>query len=364
MKYFTNPKVREKTGTPGINPSTVDLFLTYNCNSRCPYCFVRDRGTEMSMTPEIVDRAVDWVAENGRDMATLVFIGGEPTLEPELIERAIVRSKLWEQRKSIKFGYTMTTNAIAINLELAEKLAELNVHYMISVDGFGERHDRSRPTKSGISSFNELTKKFDLLRLYQKRIAARVTTTPVNVSWLREDLENLYRLGFDHFIVSPVTGIKWPEDSLRKYITELSEFANNRMIVNGQPVPRLIPADEPPKGYHYWGCGAGRGRFSIDARGEIFACARFVEIDSEHGLSLGNIFDGIDPDGNIKLFQDTSYESRPECIVCSLRELCLGGCPAVNYQATGSIIKPSSEECRLSQAVLKILDNVKEPLQI
>ncbi|MCI5125755.1 MAG: SPASM domain-containing protein [Candidatus Electrothrix sp. AR5] len=112
----------------------------------------------------------------------------------------------------------------------------------------------------------------------------------------------------------------------------------------------MSPVDEPVQGENRWGCAAGRGRLSIDPRGKIFACGRMTCLDDKDGLVFGDIFKGIDLNGNINAFQDTTYESRLECIDCELREKCIGGCAAVNWEANRSPVKPSRDECRFTHA--------------
>ena len=60
--------------------------------------------------------------------------------------------------------------------------------------------------------------------------------------------------------------MRWTEENLQQDIEEMVQFASDRPVHKGQPV----------QGNNAWGCTAGRGRFSIDPKGEIFACARMI----------------------------------------------------------------------------------------
>ncbi|MCP4631579.1 MAG: radical SAM protein [candidate division Zixibacteria bacterium] len=332
----------------------VDLLLTYDCNSNCPYCFVKSRGKPVSMSPETLDRSIDWMVETAVESVEIVLLGGEPTIEFLLIERAINRARDWTYRVPIKFRFTMTSNALLIEEKLADRLAEWGVNYMISIDGYGERHDKSRPSKNVNSPFSIIKDNIDKLKFYQPNMAARFTVTPKNVNWLREDLGKLYEMGFDYFIVAPATGIDWTDRDLDEYVSQLADFSINRSKNNGHPKPIISPVDDKLQGQGIWGCGAGNGRYSIDPLGNIFACARFAQLEAEKGLKLGDIYNGIDPSGNILKFQDHSYHSRKECISCYLRERCIGGCPSVNLDDTGDIITPSPNECRMNKALAKL----------
>lgn len=43
-----------------LNPTrVVDFFLTYDCNSACPYCFVQQNGKSLSMSDAILEKSID-----------------------------------------------------------------------------------------------------------------------------------------------------------------------------------------------------------------------------------------------------------------------------------------------------------------
>ncbi len=340
----------------------VDLFLTYDCNCRCSYCFVQDSGKKISMKPEILDKAIDWIAETSEREVEIVFLGGEPTLKPLLIERAVNRALNWQRYSGKKFNFNMTTNALNIDEKLAANLAKWGIRYLFSIDGYGERHNNSRPSITHSDPFDALESKFAMLKKYQKYIAARMTILPKNVDWLAHDLQKLTEMGFDSFTVSPATGMKWKDEQLKRYIDEMVKFASGRPFHNGRPFPHMSPIDDPDQGKTGWGCSAGRGRFSVDPQGKIFACGRMTSLSDAQGLTFGDIYSGVDPNGNIKLFQDDTYESRLQCIDCHLREKCIGGCAAVNFETTGSPVVPAPDECRFAKAfeTIKSLTNQSE----
>ncbi|MCI5141347.1 MAG: radical SAM protein [Candidatus Electrothrix sp. ATG1] len=336
----------------------VDFFLTYKCNCKCSYCFIQDSGSDIVMAPDLLDESIDWIVRHGGSNIYLSFFGGEPTLEPDLIERAVQRCRSWEKRHPVLFSFGMTTNALSIDEKLAAKLAEWGVHYLVSIDGYGERHNMSRPARFTEDPFEIIRSRFSLFKQYQQHITARLTVLPSLVKGLCDDLIKLQQMGFDSFIIAPAFGMHWSLEKSQQYVEELVRFASGRAIKNGHPVPKMTPIDSPVQGNRTWGCAAGRQRISIDPRGKIFACARMTRLDEEDGLSFGDIFKGIDPEGNITRFQDTTYESRLECIDCLMREKCIGGCPAANWKANQSVVKPDQDQCRMTHALEKIKQQV------
>ncbi len=332
--------------------------MTYNCNCKCSYCFVQDSGSDIRMASRTLDKSIDWIVRNAGKNIQIVFLGGEPTLEPDLIERAVQRCKSWERCHPVTFTFTMTTNSLNIDEQLAAKLAQWDVQYLLSVDGYGERHNKSRPARFTENPFGVIQSNFPVLKKYQRNITARLTVLPSLVKGLCDDLVKLYEMGFDSFIVSPATGVRWTGENLNLYIEEMVRFSSNRPIKNGCPVPHISPVDDPDQGQNTWGCAAGRGRFSIDPLGKIFACGRMTCLNDEDGLVFGDVFNGINLAGNINAFQDTSYESRLDCIDCTLREKCIGGCAAVNWDATRSPVQPDPDQCRMTHAFQEIKQRV------
>lgn len=303
------------------------------------------------MSAEILDASIDWIARSSDGVVNVILLGGEPTLEPRLIDRAVKRSRRWLRAGGIRLNFTMTTNGLAIDEPLAAMLAKAGVHYTLSIDGVGERHDSARPARDGKPVYERLVRALPMLLRYQPKIPVRTTVTPKSVDTLAEDLGALASLGFDSFIVAPASGIAWPDEALKAFVDGIVAFSRSRPLVGGRPTPHLSPFDDRTEAVSAWGCGAGRGRYCIDPLGKIFACGRFAQLDSHRGLVLGDVHKGIDPAGSIAAFRDSPKASRDSCAACEIRDRCIGGCPAINLSETGSLVTPSPNECRHNKLV-------------
>ena len=64
-------------------------------------------------------------------------------------------------------------------------------------------------------------------------------------------------------------------------------------------------------------------------------------------LPFGNVFQGFTRVDNRLAFMHTDLGPRDKCRDCEFKEVCGGGCPAVNYKATGSIHDPDDLGCRI-----------------
>lgn len=337
-----------------------DLLITYLCNCSCTYCYAEGKRNLGSMNPDVLDQSIDWIMKNTPETANICLIGGEPTVEPLLIERAINRALFWKETAHKKVHFTMTTNGILINEEMARKFQDWELTYMISIDGLGDRHDSYRLTNDGTSGFMNITSKLDMLMKYQKNISARVTIMPSNLQSLEEDLNYLATLGFSTLVVAPVTSINnnWTKQNIELFSLAISNFSKTRTWKNGKQTPKVMPFDKPVQKQLGWGCGAARNHFAIDILGDLYPCNHFVFNDSNPKLKLGDVYNGIDTNGHITKFQKSLTFNRTKCEKCSIKEKCIGGCPSANYRETGDINCSSDNECNLSFLITDTLNKI------
>jgi len=94
-----------------------------------------------------------------------------------------------------------------------------------------------------------------------------------------------------------------------------------------------------------WGCGAGRGRLAVTPNGLIYPYSRFVGSDNGKGTyQIGHVEDGFNKSKLPEALRAGEW-ARLKCRKCPLAEICAGGCPAVNLEATGSLYEPPEVHC-------------------
>jgi len=144
-------------------PTVINLNITNLCDSHCQMCNIwrNTDGTELS-----VDQISDIFSSHLFRKATHVGItGGEPTLRNDLIK---VASAIIDSSPSLK-SLSIITNAIQplrsfrCIQEMNQLCKERGIAFgvMISLDGFGEIHDKQRGTKGNFKSVLNL---LDLLK--------------------------------------------------------------------------------------------------------------------------------------------------------------------------------------------------------
>ncbi len=105
--------------------------ITNACDLRCPICFTYNRADRTwFLSPEELERQLDYVvqATGGVDLVDLT--GGEPTLHPQLLEL------LARARRPGVGRVALNTNGLRLarEPELARRLAELGVYVVLSLD--------------------------------------------------------------------------------------------------------------------------------------------------------------------------------------------------------------------------------------
>ncbi len=119
-----------------------ELDLTNRCNLGCKHCFYTAEGGE-----ELPFE--DWrkiIRKLEKHVSIISVVGKEPLLYKDVIKVLKVFDRIKKQKKDEKkqFGYTMVTNGLLLDVYIDE-LAKLDIDFLdVSLDGWGEAHDKLR----------------------------------------------------------------------------------------------------------------------------------------------------------------------------------------------------------------------------
>jgi uncharacterized radical SAM superfamily Fe-S cluster-containing enzyme len=108
------------------------LSITNVCDLRCPICFTYNRADRpFHMTPDELDRHLDYIIEATGGVDLVDITGGEPTAHPAL-EELLARA-----RRRPEIGrVALNTNGLRLarEPELARRLAALGIYVVLSLD--------------------------------------------------------------------------------------------------------------------------------------------------------------------------------------------------------------------------------------
>ena len=171
-------------------PPTICFRVPRYCNARCGFCLAPPDGAHPDVG--ILTRRLEWLLL--RDVKTIHFCGGEPTIHPGL---SVLLEYVHAQGRHLK----LTTNGIAIPDVLLSILLSTDTQVKVSLHGNREHHD----AMVGRKAFEHTTR--NLKRLIAAGIHTSVQTTvvagaPEVVEWISEFCLELKvrRLSFMPFI--------------------------------------------------------------------------------------------------------------------------------------------------------------------
>ncbi|MFQ6032643.1 MAG: radical SAM protein, partial [Candidatus Zixiibacteriota bacterium] len=188
------------------------LNVCHDCNLRCRYCYGNGGtygGRKAYMKKEIAEAAVDFLLTNSEAVkkCSIIFFGGEPLLNFELIKRMVEYSEQQAVTAGKRIHFSLTTNGTLFTRQIIDYLNEKKIGVMVSIDGPKKIQDAMRPCLNGKGSYDIILP--GLQRFLESRngnVSARVTYTP-NYLNLSEIAKHLSGLGFRRVYLSPATGL-------------------------------------------------------------------------------------------------------------------------------------------------------------
>lgn len=345
----------------GVPVKTLVLQLTEACNLECAYCYhEQGRGNGRSrgrpMDHGVGERAVDFLLSHSGELneVVLVFFGGEPLLNFRLMTSLVPLARRKAEKAGKKIDFAVTTNGTLLSEEVVAFLNEQGIGVTVSIDGDAEAHDRFRRFGDGSGSYEIVSLKVKaLLRRESRKPAVARVTLAGGAGGVIERVEHLLNLGFVEVGVSPVTAgntsYQLDDEAMdvllgqfRILAERLVEAASKDKLFGFSNLIDLLVALHQGELKTY-PCGAGLGLFSVNPRGELYACQR---VTGERSFHMGNVFDGLNADRVGSVRAAAHIGRKTECRECWARMLCAGGCYHEAWVRRGDLFLPNSHLCR------------------
>ena len=307
----------------------VDLHVTNRCNLKCKHCVYTSGEWDMpDMTLETVKKIIPALKKLGVEEVHIT--GGEPLVNKEFFE---IARCLHENG----FGTRVQTNGILITPDIAKRLKECGIEYvLISIDGLEKTHNSFR---NNDKSFDYAIKAVKIC--LEAGLYTRVNTVinKSNVQDLPELIKYINNLKPDQhsfFYLTPVgrgKNIKNLMLSLEEWkevekIVEKSGRENN--CIEKIRLQNVIKNNEDDKKCRDDNC-------LILANGDVYHCVFFIYSP----YKLGNIYNedlyeiwtkNID-----KVLEETSNEKILSKQCNKQKQNCQCNCSGLAYNLTGSV---------------------------
>ena len=336
--------------------ATVALHVSGRCNLSCDYCYLGAREQGGAMSDDVALRAIELLLDEslGAPHLAVVFFGGEPLLELDVIERVADRARELAEAEGRTVSFHVTTNGTLLTAEAATRLAAISVGVLVSIDGDRAGHDAHRHYADGSGSYRTIASNLAALPP-GLRVGARATVTTESPP-LPDLVRHLGSLGFSTVHLAPVSGIPMPHAFASRLCAEFEELGRGELdrILSGR-APRVGNFLESVLALECGHqrrvpCGAGARYVSVSADGTIHLCHRFA---GDPSCMVGDVVAGFDRDAaRLALGR---FASRMEaCGGCWARWLCGGPCYHDLAVSTGDAVGETAPRCRVRRRVLEV----------
>lgn len=380
-EMFEGKELFKKDSDSASAVKTVTFQVTEACNLRCTYCYQINKSSAV-LSFDTAKEFIDLMIKNSYDEnnkfwikttpgVILEFIGGEPLLEIDLIDQIVdyFRFKLielnhpWLHYHAISF----ISNGVKYFDDKVQAFLNKNkdiVSFAISLDGNKELHDACRVFPDGSGSYDlAVAGCKHYIENFNPNMYTKMTFAPENIASAYDAFVNLVSLGYKYIHANPVYEDVWCLDDARLYYSELKKIADflieedkykdvETSVFDNESFRPCNPEDNQ----NY--CGSTGCMISIDYKGLIYPCVRFMESSLGNDVEpfiIGDIKHGVgvlpEHKEKIEILNNVTRtsQSSEKCNNCQIGAGC-GWCTAYNYQITGTPNKRLETICEMHQA--------------
>ncbi len=355
----------------------ITFCVTEDCNLRCKYCYMIGKNTRNRMSYETAVKAVNFALSDepylqGKDSVVWEFIGGEPFLEIDLIDKLCdyIKKEMYirKHRWFNSYRFSFSTNGLTYDTPKVQKYIQKNKEHLsigISVDGNKIKHDAQRVKVDGSGSFEDVK---NVVPLWVKQFpgaSTKATFAHDDLIHLKDSIIALWNMGITEVAANVVFEDVWTEGDdkiFENQLIELADYIIENELWNDYTVrffdPDIgFPLIEEEKGVNY--CGAGH-MIAVDYKGDIYPCIRYTPftLSNAEGYKIGNIESGINYD-LIRPFENLTLkvQSKDECVNCEVATGC-SWCSGYNYDECNgeTIFHRAIHNCLMHKANIRAIE--------
>ncbi len=350
----------------------ITFIVTKDCQLACKYCYLVGKNTKERMSWEVAKKAIDYILDNESDFpeesVVWDFIGGEPFLEIDLIDKICDYIKIEMFRRNHhwfnSFRFSFSTNGINYHEKKIQDYINKNRSHLsigITIDGTEKKHDMNRiyKGKKEVGSYKDVVRNIPLWLSQFPSAGTKVTISSPDIPFICESVLHLFSLGIHNVNINCVFEDVWKEGDDVLFEEQLVQLADKIIDTGyykdyacsfftedmGKPLDCVLDNQN-------W-CGAGK-MLAVDAAGLFYPCTRFAQysLRDKRAWIIGNVNEGIDKN-KLRPFLtlDRCTQSTQECLDCEVASGC-AWCQGENYDAadTPTIYQRSTAICKMHKA--------------
>ena len=353
----------------------ITFIVTKDCLLACKYCYLVGKNSKERMSFEIAKQAIDYILSHEdyfkEENVVWDFIGGEPFLEIDLIDRICDYLNMEMFRRDHhwfnSYRFSFSTNGLNYHTDKVQQFIAKNKEHLsigITIDGTRQKHDLNRVYKKDKKtkergSYDDVVKNIPLWIEQFPHAGTKVTISSADIPYIKESVLHLFSLGIHEVNINCVFEDVWKDGDDKLFENQLLELADE--IIDKELYKdnvcsffsEMIGKPLDPIRENQNRCGAGM-MLAVDAVGNFYSCTRFAaySLRSKKPIIIGNVHSGINK--NLLrpfLTLNRIVQSPQKCIECEVASGC-AWCQGENYDAAKSntIYERSTAICLMHKA--------------
>lgn len=326
-----------------INQQSKNLYFVVqpssDCQLGCSYCGQTHKKDKLTneLSDKIFDRISSKIKRNKHTHISVTWYGAEALTGLSQIKYLSPKIQNLAKEKGLKYNSEMITNGLGLKKNICQSLIKnYNIrHFKITLDGLANTHNKSRPTKKGIGTFDIILKNIvainDISDFFSITIRTNINVHNSNEIFGLIDLLASYNLQ-KRVLLEFIPVVDWGENKASKDSLKIKDFSDLQIklflhaLEKGFKFNSFVPKrrGEP--------CMATNIDYEVfDTEGNIFPCYEFplTESHNKNENLINNFFRNNADNKDVKLrdWNKTFINEEYWCKNCNFLPVCGGSCP-------------------------------------
>lgn len=331
-------KLRNNMARHNPNGLGVVIAPTLSCNFDCPYCYVDREKISMDQKRMNAVRMFFSKKLEKTDKISVAFTGGEPIIALDVVEN-LSGYLLGESKKQNKeFSCSMVTNGYLLTPDVIDRLKACGIQTLqITLDGYGDYHDKLRYTIGGGKTYSKIVKNLVAASKSGLRIILRSNVEKDNFQGIYNLIDDLAGSEIDknniYFVPCMVMDVKTSKGNYCGNCFNKDEFAQVEPEIILYSIKKGFKISKEIFSTLRTFCGANTlSMYVVDSYANVLKC--WCNLGRAEKNKIGHIND----DGDL-VFSDYKNFAKwmtwdpfeiKECRNCKVLPICMGGCMYYN----------------------------------